>query len=167
MFPLEYSRLQSRIGKQAEHWNAEGVPNYSSWPAIGGIPLGQKSFPQSVRRSMAYAYRTRGNVTVFLSVTTGRHLGSILRPMRSLVLLPFLGLCGAISTLPAATDLRIDGLDPSIYSDPWKVGLMLAVDTPNPVFSWSIPPPPTGQRGVQVAAVRVIVQVEDVISHDV
>uniref|UniRef100_A0A7S0CSK0 alpha-L-rhamnosidase n=1 Tax=Amorphochlora amoebiformis TaxID=1561963 RepID=A0A7S0CSK0_9EUKA len=78
--------------------------------------------------------------------------------MRSLVLLPFLGLCGAISTLPAATDLRIDGLDPSIYSDPWKVGLMLAVDTPNPVFSWSIPPPPTGQRGVQVAAVRVIVQ---------
>eukprot|EP00466_Bigelowiella_natans_P011978 jgi/Bigna1/81346/fgenesh1_pg.79_\ len=36
--------------------------------------------------------------------------------------------------IPAAKELRIDGLDPSRYAQPWQVGLILALDNPNPIL---------------------------------
>jgi len=58
--------------------------------------------------------------------------------------------------LPPADGLRIDGLNPSRFTPPTEVGLVLAVDNPNPVLSWWIPPPSSFKnRGLRVNTSRL------------
>ena len=61
--------------------------------------------------------------------------------------------------LPAANELRVEGLDPHAYAEGWQTGMVLAVDRPHPILSWTIPTPPREMRGATPDACRVVMRV--------